>query len=119
MKYASALLPSGFESLEQFVELWAVAGAANRAQRRLTSSEAERVAFFDAAKVLMPAALTYLDRKRLTQLDAQEERLMNLALSFCHVALAVEVQGSDEPKHALVRRHLTITHASADLAPSA
>ena len=50
--------------------------------------------------------------------DEKEERLMNLLLSLCHVAQAVEIQGDDEPKHALGRQHMKITRASADLPAS-
>lgn len=115
MSSTSSLLPAGFEALEPFVELWAVDGAANRAHRRLVTSEAEHVAFFSAAKDLLPGGLDYLDRKPLDQLDEKEQRLMNLLLSLCHVAQAVEIQGDDEPRHALGRQHMKITRASADL----
>lgn len=115
MSVSKGLLPSGFEALEPFVESWAIEGAANRAHRRLMSSAAQRVAFFNAARDLMPAGLDFLDRKPLNQFDEKEERLMNLLLSLCHVAQAVEIQGDDEPRHALGRRHMKITRASADL----
>jgi hypothetical protein len=110
----NSLLPPGFEALEPFVESWALVGSANRAHRRLASSEPDRVAFFTAAKEALSAALTHLDAKPLDQFDDKEERLMSLMLSLCHVALAVEMQGSDEAKHARVRRHMKITRASAD-----
>ena len=115
MSVTEGLLPSGFEALEPFVESWAVDGAANRAHRRLVTSEAERVAFFNAAKDLVPAGLDYLDRKPLNQFDEKEQRLMNVLLSLCHVAQAVEIQSDDEPRHALGRQHMKITRASADL----
>ena|ERR1022692_4377215 len=115
MSETKELLPAGFEALEPFVASWAIEGAANRAQRRLVTSEAERIAFFDAAKGLLPAGLDYLDRKPLNQFDEKEQRLMNLLLSFSHVLQAVEIQSDDEPKHAQGRRHMKITQASADL----
>ena len=115
MSTTGGLLPSGFEALEPFVESWAIDGAANRAHRRLVSNEAQRIAFFNAAKDLLPAGLAYLDRKPLEQFDEKEQRLMNLLLSLGHVAQAVEIQGDDEPRHALGRQHMKITRASADL----
>lgn len=114
MSGGHSLLPPGFEALEPFVESWAVAGSANRAHRRLVSSGADRVEFFAAAKDMLAAALTYLDAKPLDQFDEKEERLMNLMLSLCHVALAVEMQRDAEEKHARDRRHMKITRASAD-----
>jgi hypothetical protein len=115
MSDTAGLLPAGFEALEPFVASWAIDGAANRAHRRLVTSDAERVAFFNAAKELLPAGLDHLDRKPLELFDEKEQRLMNLFLSLCHVAQAVEIQGDDEPAHALGRRHMKITRASADL----
>jgi hypothetical protein len=63
---------------------------------------------------VLPAALDYLDRKPVSGFDENEDRLMKLLLSLCHVALAVELQGDDEPKHAQNRQRLKITRASAD-----
>lgn len=110
-----ALLPARFEALEPFVGSWAVAGSANRAQRRSESTEGERLAFYEAAKDLAPAALEFLDQKALQDFDEREHRLMNLMLSLAHVALAVEAQGSDEARHAESRRYMKITRAPADL----
>lgn len=114
MTGASSLLPAGFEALEPFVESWALATTAERAQHRSDSTEAERLAFYEAAKDLAPDALTLLDRKSLNGFDAREERLMNLVLSLAHVSLAVEAQGSDEPRHAAFRQHMRILRSSAD-----
>jgi hypothetical protein len=110
----ASLLPPGFERLSPFVASWSIAGTARRAQRRIESSEAERAAFYAAAKDVVPAALAHLDQKPLAQLDARETRLMDLVLSFAHVALAVEVQGDAEASHSERRKHFTITRASAD-----
>ncbi len=115
MSPVSSLLPAGFETLEPFAPTWSIAGAANRAERRMSSSEAERVAFFEAAKDLLAPALARLDQKPLDQFDEKEKRLMNLMLTLAHVAFAVEVQGDLEPKHVLGARHMRITRAPADL----
>jgi hypothetical protein len=115
MSAGTSRLPPGFEALEPFAGSWAVAGTANRAQRRQDSSEAERTAYYDAAKDLLAPALACLDKKPLGQLDEKEQRLMNMMLSLAHVALAVEAQGDDEPTHAQYRSYLKITKAPADL----
>lgn len=112
-------LPPGFEALSPFVAAWAVDSANSRLRRRLESSEAERVAFFEAVKPLLADGLAYLDRKPLGHFDDAETRLMRLLLCFAHVALAVETQGDDEPKHAADARFITITRAPADLWPTA
>lgn len=107
-------LPAGFETLEPFVERFALSGAAARAARRGDSTPAERQAFYDGAKDLIGPALDMLDKKPLDALDEQEQRLMNLALGFAHVALAVEVQGPDEAKHAELRTYMRIVRSPAD-----
>jgi hypothetical protein len=107
-------LPAGFEALAPFVPGWDAPDADGRLRARLRSSEAERLAFFGAAQPLLADALAYLDSKPLAAFDAAEARLMRLLLAFAHVALAVETQGDDEPKHADAAQHMTITRAPAD-----
>ena len=108
-------LPAGFETLQPFIEFWAVDTAAARARCRDLSSEAERNAFYDAALPLMPKVLDYLDGKPLAEHDAAEQRLMRLVLSFGHIAMAVELQREEEAKHAANRPFMRITRAPADL----
>ena len=106
-------LPEGFAALEPFVERFAVAGTANRAARRSEASREEREAFHAAAKDLIAPALDLLDARSLDALDEAEQRLMNLVLQFAHVALAVEVQGPDEERHAQMRETMRITRSPA------
>lgn len=109
-------LPEGFEALEPFVDGFAISGTAARAQRRSDSSDAERKAFHAAAAPLIGPALDLLDRKPVDSLEGAERRLMDLVLMFAHVALAVEVQGPDEERHATLRRFMRITRSPADAA---
>jgi hypothetical protein len=111
----SAALPQGFEDLEPFVARFAVSGTAERARLRSESSAEEREAFHAAAKDRIGPALDRLDGKPLGELDASERRLLDLALSFAHIALAVEVQGPDEVRHAAMREHMRITRSPADV----
>jgi hypothetical protein len=107
-------LPAGFEALEPFASRFAVAGTANRAALRSDSSPEERQAFYDAAKDLVGLALDMLDTRKLNALTEPEQRLMNLCLAFAHIALAIEVQGPDEAKHAKLRAHMKIVRSTAD-----
>ncbi len=109
------LLPEGYESLEPFVAEWAVEGSQNRTEKRSNSTEAGRQAFYDATKDLIAPGLAFLDAKPLAEHDEKETRLMALFLTFAHVALAVEVQGADEDKHAALRAFMPITRAPADV----
>lgn len=112
----TANLPAGFEALEPFVARFAIAGTANRAALRGDSTPEERAAFHAAAKDLIAPALDYLDTKPLAALDDSERRLLDLALSFSHIALAVEIQGPDEAQHAELRKYMRITRSPADAA---
>lgn len=115
MSTQSSLLPAGFETLTPFVEFWAVDTAAARAHCRDTAGDANRLAFYNAANDLVPKALAYLDEKPLSQLDESEKRLMQLALSFAHVSMSVELLREEEPKHAKNRPFMRITRAPADI----
>jgi hypothetical protein len=117
MSAAGASLPPGFEALESFVSAWSIAGADKRLRARLASDEADRIAFFNAAKDLIAPGLEYLDKKSLADFDEQDQRLMHLLLSLAHISLAVEIQGDDEPHHAEGARHMRITRAPADVSP--
>lgn len=107
-------LPPEFAALKPFVATWAVADAAARDGLRTHQSAAARQAFYDAMSPLIGAALDRLDDTPLANHNAAESALMRLALSYAHVALAVEVQGSDEARHAASRRRLPISRATAD-----
>lgn len=107
-------LPAGFEALEPFVERFALATTAERAERRTDSTPAEREAFYQAGKDLIAPALDYLDSRPLDALTPQEQTLMNLALAYAHVVLAVEIQGPDEPRHAELRKTMRIVRSPSD-----
>jgi hypothetical protein len=107
-------LPCQFAALEPFVNRFAVAGTANRAALRSDTTPDERQAFYDAAKDLVAPALDLLDQKQFTDFDAADQTLMNLALTFAHIAIAVEIQGPDEARHAAMREHMKIVRSTAD-----
>ena len=107
-------LPTGYEVLEPFVDYWAVPGTAARAACRDNSTPAQRNAFYETAKGLVPQALEQLDAKGLGGLDAQEQRLLDLLCSFAHVTLAVEMLADAEPRHAQFRKEMRITRSPAD-----
>ena len=116
MSAEHALLPPAFAALEPFVAEWALPTTAERAERRGGSSAEARKAFYVAMNPLAAAAITALDAKPLSDLDAEENRLMNMLLAFAHVSLAVEIQGDAEAKHTPWRNRMTITQAPADRA---
>jgi hypothetical protein len=114
MSTSTSALPAGFADLAPFVDFWAADTAAGRADCRQRSDEQQRQAFYAAASPLIPRALDYLDSRPLAGLDDSEQCLMNLVLSFAHLAMAVELHKEEEPKHARNRHYLRITRAPAD-----
>lgn len=112
-------LPQGFEALQPFVGQWSRDTLSARDTARLDSSPDERRAFYDAAGALAPAALDYLDARALDSFNPGERALMNLMLSLIHVALAVELQGAEEPVHAFGARRMPILRGHADRALAA
>lgn len=110
---AAPALPAGFADLEPFVVPWAVDGCAERAALRESSDAGARLAFYEIARDKLGSALDYLDKKGSAAFDDADKRLLNLVLSFAHVALAVEIQGPDEARHAQLARHLRIVRVVA------
>ena len=109
-------LPSGFELLERFVPGWTVQSSDDRDRLRGESAAEARAEFFAAMRGQLEPALTLLDAKPVTELQADEKRLLSLILSFAHVSLAEEVQRDHEPRHAVQRRFLRITTAPGERA---
>lgn len=111
----SSLLPEGFAALEPFAAHWSGDTAAARANLRDIASATEAAAFYAAAQPLVEPALTYLDAQPLATHNEAQQRLMRMMLTFAHVAMGVEVQGTDEAAHSLLRPYLSITRSPADV----
>lgn len=109
-----AALPPGFAALEPFVAWWAAPSLSERDTRRLDSTEAQRLAFYDAAKELAPAALEYLDSRPFTAYDEADHRLLDLVLGLIHATLAVEIEKGEEHIHARGARRMPIVRERAD-----
>lgn len=108
-------LPDGFTDLSVFAETWAAPDAPARDALRADGNTAERQAFYDAFTPRLEEALDRLNQTPLLHHTEQENTLMLMALTYAHVAQAIEVQGPDEARHALSRKHLPITRATADI----
>jgi len=114
----SGRLPPAFAELEPFVGYWAAATTAGRAAARDRAGPAECARFFAAGFPRVQEALDYLDAKGFAQFDAADERLMALVLGLVHAGLAADVQGPDEPRHALTRPDMKLQVSPADVAPA-
>jgi len=101
-------LPQGFAALEPFVAAWAAPSLSERDTRRLDSSEAQRLEFYEATKDIAPAAFDYLNAKPFAAYDDADHRLLDLVLALIHVALAVEIERGEEHIHARGARLMPI-----------
>jgi hypothetical protein len=110
----SRLLPEDFGGLEEFAPHWSGASAGVRAHLRDSATPETALAFYKAVQPELASALTFLDRKPLAEHDDRERQLMRLLLSYAHVAMAIEVQGNDEPAHSQLRPYMRLTRAPAD-----
>ncbi len=111
----SGSLPDGFADLSAFADRWAAPDAPARDELRSVTTPAERQAFYNAIGPRLDEVLDRLDQTPLELHSKAEITLMQMALAYAHVAQAVEVQGPDEVRHALSRKHLPITRAPADI----
>lgn len=105
---APCTLPHGFSALEPFAAWWAAPSLSERDNRRLDSTEAQRLEFYHAAKDLAPAALTHLDSKPFAAYDEADHLLLDLMLALIHVTLAVEIERNEEHIHARGARRMPI-----------
>lgn len=87
----SSKLPPAFGDLEPWVDAWAAPSQAARYERRRTSSMAALQTFYDTLLPRMDAIIGTLDGKPMADYDAAEKRLLNLALMFIEVSMAVEL----------------------------
>jgi len=94
-------LPEGFEDLEQFVEVWALAEEQQRMQRRWSSSMEQIQHFYDAMAPQVERALNFLDGRDIEALSPSESRLLYLTYSLVEVANPVEVYHRPASSHAL------------------
>lgn len=110
-----SLLPEAYAQLEPFVGQWALPTTAQRTMARSTSTAEERQAFYDAMSPLAASVIEGLDAKPLAALSDVETRLLDMALAYAHVALAVEIQGREEAWHRQWRDRMVVTRSPADL----
>ena len=117
MRDSDTTLPPGFEDLEIWVEEWVLADMDARNQRRLASPMPAIQAFYDAVLPQAPRVLEYLNQRELGALDAAEERLLKLMLSFAEVCPAVEFYGQPGVIDGYPADQFLLGEGLADLTP--
>ena len=115
MKNSSGLIPSGFEPLIPFIDQWATEGTSSRAGLRKNNTQKDMLGFYRVAQPFARSALTYLDKKELSDFDESDTRLMNIMLSLVHISLAIEVQEENESEHSKFSVRIKYTRTTAGL----
>ncbi|MCX4091344.1 hypothetical protein [Nocardia sp. alder85J] len=84
-------LPGAFAELEPYADRWCLPTEAQRYRRRLDSSMAELLAFYDAFFPRAEEAIEYCDKFSLDELPEDALNLLYLLYSLITVAMAVEI----------------------------
>ena len=87
-------LPEAFGALEVYVSDWALPTEAERAQRRLATSESAAREFYERMLEYADDALGYLGNKPIDQLDEPDQNLLLLLLSLANIAMTIECYGT-------------------------
>ena len=102
-------LPASFAELEPFVDFWAAESTSARHERRTSSSEAERRAFYAAVAPRLDEILIHLSKQPLADIAGADLVLLRLALAAVQVSMAVDILGQKEPEHAQSARRLKLS----------
>ncbi|MGH3968287.1 MAG: hypothetical protein ACRDTV_09300 [Mycobacterium sp.] len=97
---SDTLLPSAFAELEPNAQTWCLATEAERWDRRMTSSMAEKRDFYDAFFPRLEEAIEYCDKFSLDDLPEDALHLLHLIYSLIMVAMSVEVMHQTKPTDA-------------------
>jgi len=115
----SAKLPKGFEDLVPFID-WAQPTELRRNEKRWSVTLEESRAFYDSMLNHGPAALEYLDRFSLAELEtperAAEKRLLDMCLALAEVSSTIEMYEDPQPKYVFPIQRFVPTHDAWPLA---
>jgi hypothetical protein len=101
-------LPDGFESLEPLVAAWSLASEHERREQRASSSFAELQTYYALVGPRIRDIAAHLDAYPMGVLPAPQQALLQLALMFMEVALAVEFYGQPEVRDSFPRQRWVI-----------
>jgi len=107
----STMLPDDFAELAPLVEDWAFPTQYQRRERRATASMAELRAYYEMVGPRVRDIIAHLNRFAYgpeSSLPAPQRALLQLALIFMEVALAVEFFGQPEVERGFARHRWMI-----------
>lgn len=116
---ADASLPAAFGELEEFVPEWALPSEVERSFKRRSSSMEALQEFYDAVLPRWGRILEHLKGFPTDDLPAEEQRLLNLGLTFVEVSNAVERFGQPDVPEACDASVLVTVERAHGIAPEA
>ena len=90
MTKGTGVLPEGFGDLEGYVADWALDTEAERKEMRASSEMAALEDYYSCLIARVEDIAKYLDAFPMEPLDPPQQKLLNLALMFMEVSIAVE-----------------------------
>jgi len=109
------LLPPGFEDLIPFID-WAKPTERERNDKRWSSSLGESQLFYDRMIERGPAALAYLDRFALSDIEGADRTLLDMCLALAECSATIEMYGDPRPKYVFPIARFVPTHDAWPLA---
>lgn len=101
-------LPDEFQQLERFVADWALDSEAARKEKRASSPMEDLKDYYDMLLACVEDIAVYLDQFPMEPLEVPQENLLNLALMFMEVSIAVEFYKQPELPGGFPRERFTI-----------
>lgn len=102
-------LPEEFKVLEPFAAEWSLPTESERKEKRAGSSFSDLQSYYDAVSPRMPDIAAHLDQFPVRGLAEDQQRLLNLALMFMEVSIAVEFYGQSELPQGFPRERFVIS----------
>jgi hypothetical protein len=111
-------LPEGFRDLGRFVPEWALATEVERSEKRISSPMEVLVDFYDAVLPRFGEMMSHLNGVPAEGLPAEEQRLLDLSLTFVEVSNAVERFGQPDVPDSLDTSRFFAIEGTSGLVPN-
>lgn len=102
-------LPPEFQDLERFVADWALDTEADRKEKRASSEMDAITEYYNIFLTRVEDIASYLDQFPMGVLEAPQQKLLNMALMFMEVSIAVEFYRQPELPGGFPRDRFTIS----------
>jgi hypothetical protein len=102
-------MPAEFRELENLVQRWSLATEHERRERRARAEFPELRAYYDVVGPRMRDIAAHLDTYPMGILPAPQNSLLQLALMYMEVAIAVEFYGRPELRDGFPRQRWVIS----------